>query len=592
MSQALALSEIQRFLTNSRPEVLSISGRWGVGKTYAWDETLKSMRAKAALRHYAYVSVFGLRSLEALKTAIVQSTVSLDGKELEPTVDSFVEHISSLDGARKLLGEGTRKSFNFLSKGAATLPYVGKLADLLAPGAALLIRNQFICIDDIERAGHGLDVTDILGLVSSFRERRGCKVVLLLNEDGLGDQTPKFREYLEKVVDQAIMFEPTPQESATAALGSGDKLGVLLGARTVALGITNIRVIRRVRRFLSYVEPLLENLHDTVIERVVGSIALLGWCVFEPKLAPDLDRVRRFNQFSGLFGEDKRDIEEKKADLIIRDYGFQHFEDLDAILLQGLQAGGFDNAALSAALKLLDGRARKNDVQAAIAHPWTIFRDSLADNAGEFTEALVQAIEKHAQEMDAGYVTSALEFLRELGRAEDADRLLPVYIAAQASKPREFFEARHGGFSQAINPAIAAAFEERLKEMPLAEDPAAILIEIGNTRSWGPAKIAFLASVSVDDYRAMLKRLKGNDLQVAISAALQFGDIHGIGDGEREVATRMAQAVRIVAEENPLNRMRLAPYLKDNQAPPVVQAPEEHLGIDDGHPAAPPPVDE
>ncbi len=269
-----------------------------------------------------------------------------------------------------------------------------------------------------------------------------------------------------------------------------------------------------------------------------------------------------------------------------------NFEDLDAILLQGLKAGGFDNAALGAALKLLDDRARKNDVQAAIAQPWTIFRDSLADNVGEFTEALVQAIEKYAQEIDAGYATSALDFLRELGRAEDADRLLPVYIAAQASKPREFFEARHNGFSQAINPAIAAAFEERLKQMPLAEDPAAILIEIGNTRSWGPAKIAFLASVSVDDYRAMLKRLTGHDLQVAINAALQFGDIHGIGDGEREVAARMAQAVRIVAEENTLNRMRLAPYLRNNQDPPVAQAPEEFLTVNDGHPGAPPPVDE
>jgi len=71
MSQVLALSEIERFLANPNPEVLSISGRWGVGKTHAWDTVLKSMRTKAPLRRYAYVSVFGLRSLEALKTSIV-----------------------------------------------------------------------------------------------------------------------------------------------------------------------------------------------------------------------------------------------------------------------------------------------------------------------------------------------------------------------------------------------------------------------------------------------------------------------------------------------------------------------------------------
>jgi hypothetical protein len=120
---------------------------------------------------------------------------------------------------------------------------VGKAADLLAPGATLLIRNQLICIDDIERAGQGLDVADILGLVSSLRERRGCKIVLLLNEDGLGTQASKtFRTHLEKAVDQAVRFEPTPEESAAAALDGQGAADQLLRDNVIKLGITNIRV--------------------------------------------------------------------------------------------------------------------------------------------------------------------------------------------------------------------------------------------------------------------------------------------------------------------------------------------------------------
>lgn len=287
MSQRRALEQIEFFLSTSDPEVLSISGRWGVGKTFAWDGRLAARRQSTPLRRYAYVSVFGLRSLDALKTAIVQSTVPLDGPDLEPSVESFVEHISSFAGLRRLGEHAARKGLNVFGKGVAAVPYVGKLADLLAPGAALLIRDQIICIDDIERAGQGLDVADILGLVSSLRERRRCKVILLLNEDGLGEQGRKYRDYLEKVVDQAIKFEPTPEQSASAAVDGQDALGAELVDRTIRLGIRNIRVIRRIRRFLRQIEPHTASLHPGVAGRVVTSIALpAGACSSPPSPQP------------------------------------------------------------------------------------------------------------------------------------------------------------------------------------------------------------------------------------------------------------------------------------------------------------------
>ena len=567
MSQARALFEMKRFLSNGNPEVLSISGRWGVGKTHAWDETLGAKRSTSPMRRYAYVSAFGIKNLDDLKIAIVQSTVSLDGKALEPTLQSFAEHMSSFEGARKLAGEVTRKSFTFLNRGAAAVPYVGKLSDLMIPGAALLIRNQIICIDDIERAGHGLDVTDILGLVSSFRERKGCKVVLLLNEDGLGNQTKKFRKYLEKVVDQAITFEPTPAESAAAALDLADKMTPHLSGRTIALGITNIRVIRRIRRFLTYVEPALEGLREDVTEVVVASMALLGWCVFEPKLAPSLDHILRYNQFSGLFGEDKRTDQEKKTDLVLREYGFGIFEDVDAILLEGLRAGGFDVPALTAALEVIDDKFAKADVQAAIARPWNILHGSFDDNADEFAGALTEAIEQHGKDITPNDASSALSFLRALGKHGEADRLVEVYVAAQADKPREFFAAKHDHFSRVVDPAIKSAFEKRLSEMPLDRDPAELLLEIGRKHGWNPTEVEFLASVSVDEYHTLVKRLKGDDLQAVITTALQFGDIGGVGDNEREITKRMGEAIRLIAGESPLNAMRVRSYLKDAIAP-------------------------
>ncbi len=561
MSQLRALSEIERFLSSSDPEVLSISGRWGVGKTYAWDGTLKAKRAVTPLRHYAYVSAFGLRSLDALKTAIVQSTVSLEGNELEPTVESFIEHVSSFAGLRKLGGEAARKGFNIFSKGAAAVPYVGKMADLLAPGAALLIRHQIICIDDIERAGLGLDVADILGLVSSLRERRNCKVVLLLNEDGLGEQGPKYREYLEKVVDQAIKFEPTPQESASAALDTQDVLAQLLQDKTVSLGITNIRVIRRIRRFLSHIESQLEGLHDGVTKSVVHSMALLGWCVFEPQLAPDLEQVRRYNRFAGLFSDNKKSLDSQRIDHFLHAYGFGEFGEVDSILLDGLIAGAFETSTLQAELTEMDRKLSKDDARQAISKPWSILGESFDNVEADFKNALIESVEKFAADMSPRELDDVLSMLKELGDTASADRLLPLYMDAQSARAREFFNLSSQMVGRPFDPSIVERFDAQLASMPLTRDPAEILIKIDRDKSWNPDDEAFLSALSVDDYYQVLKGARGDDLRSIMHTGLLFGQFQDKKLSHQEIGRKMRIALTQLGKESSLNLFRVRPYI-------------------------------
>lgn len=104
MSAALATAEIDRFLGTSVPETISISGQWGVGKTHAWQAGIDRVRAKKVypLMRYSYVSLFGLSSLTELKTAIFQQTVRLDAADIAPTLASFKEHSSNLEGMGRL----------------------------------------------------------------------------------------------------------------------------------------------------------------------------------------------------------------------------------------------------------------------------------------------------------------------------------------------------------------------------------------------------------------------------------------------------------------------------------------------------------
>lgn len=79
MSAQLVRQEILAFLRTSDPSVHCIRGRWGVGKTFTWNRALLETRQDKShsLKDYAYVSLFGMNSLEDVKSAIFENTVQL-----------------------------------------------------------------------------------------------------------------------------------------------------------------------------------------------------------------------------------------------------------------------------------------------------------------------------------------------------------------------------------------------------------------------------------------------------------------------------------------------------------------------------------
>jgi hypothetical protein len=563
MSTALARQEMRRFLSNKTPEVLSISGRWGVGKTFGWREALDECRdAKTApMARYAYVSAFGVKSIESLKTTIFQATVKLDASSIEPTIESFQDNLSTIGGLLNLAERGGRKGLNLAQKIAAILPYGDKAADLILPGAALLIKNQIICIDDIERTGDGLDVSDILGFVSMLREEKGCKVVLLLNEEGLGEDKAVFRKHLEKVVDQAIHYVPTAVESASAALDTTQPLDAALARQTEQLGITNIRVIKRIRRFLGYLVLELAGMHPSISEQAIATTALLGWCVFEPALAPDLAFVEALSDFSKMFAKIEPTDQEAQWNAQLSAYGFTMADDFDLAILAGLQTGGFDMDAIKREANTLNAQYAQAGVREGIRKPWTLLGESFDENEDVFRAAIIESVETYAEYMAPSELDDALSTLKELGDAASAARLLPLYMAAQGERSREFFNLSGHMLRRPIDPAIVAQFDARLKGMPLARDPKEILLKIDRDSGWNPEDEAFLSSLSDDDYYAMLKTARGDELRSVVKAGLMFGEFQDARPNQRAIASKVKAALKRIGEENPLNALRVRPYV-------------------------------
>ena len=64
----------ERFLKSRKPEVLALKGAWGVGKTYTWDQIVKSHKDSTELKYYCYVSLFGVSSISQLALSIFTTT--------------------------------------------------------------------------------------------------------------------------------------------------------------------------------------------------------------------------------------------------------------------------------------------------------------------------------------------------------------------------------------------------------------------------------------------------------------------------------------------------------------------------------------
>jgi Cdc6-like AAA superfamily ATPase len=93
----LLIKELKDFLTAEKAEVLCIRGEWGVGKTYTWNKILKATSDEKAtapnIEKYAYVSLFGLTTLDQLKYAIFENTIKVAEIGKEPSLDTLKENV-------------------------------------------------------------------------------------------------------------------------------------------------------------------------------------------------------------------------------------------------------------------------------------------------------------------------------------------------------------------------------------------------------------------------------------------------------------------------------------------------------------------
>ena len=118
---------------------IALTGEWGIGKTHFWNNFYERNHTNFKTKKYAYVSLFGIESLDSLKFEIALKSHSTSQKKdnFSFIKKSFQKSLDVIDFS-KIEGKGIALS---LSKG------------MISSAVSSMITNTVICITPVRDKG-------------------------------------------------------------------------------------------------------------------------------------------------------------------------------------------------------------------------------------------------------------------------------------------------------------------------------------------------------------------------------------------------------------------------------------------------------
>lgn len=550
MSAKVVEIEIERFLSTSTPEVLCITGAWGVGKTYSWQKCLENFSFKensAGLNQYSYVSIFGQNNLESIRSAIVQNvkTLKTEGDKASPG--------NGLRSVKRHLGKVIR--VGKYADGVAP-EKITKLFELVGNAAFYTLNPTIVCIDDLERLDENSDFTliHLLGLANQLKEQKNCKVVLLLNADELGDGKDKFHAQLEKVADRFLTFDPTPEETARIGIDKDTPHADLLKEFSRKLKIKNIRIIKRIESECIRIQDIMGTFDEDVLTHAMRSAALFTLSKYDPERGPTFEYVKSVNRFGGAGA----DNEQEDWNTLLNDLEFFEVYTIDAEIHSAVGQGYYNTEKVLAEARNLEEIFRLRRKDHSYQEAWDLYHDSFDDNQEQVLDKMYDAFKKCHEAITPVNVSGAARLFKELGRPKQSEELVRYHVENREDSA-EFWDLEASPFRDSIRDEdVKKYFREKFLALQPVLDPREVLLRISKNSGYNQSDIAALSKVSTDDFFNMFKSTRGKDQRRIITEGLRFRTRGQEDSPEYAIYLRANEALDRIADESKINARRVA----------------------------------
>lgn len=205
---SLITAFLNDYYNNPDPQyAVLLKGRWGCGKTHFIKNWLKKYKkgettedAVTITLEPIYISLYGLRTIEEIKTAI--------NREINPFFYSKTGKI--LKGVAKVIGKVVLKTaIDFNGDGKEDAKFSGSIdsLSLFHSKENVVTGNKFIVFDDIERCQ--VDIKSLLGFINYFVEHCGCHVIVIGDDRQIIDEQRKnLDDFKEKTIGREFTIGP------------------------------------------------------------------------------------------------------------------------------------------------------------------------------------------------------------------------------------------------------------------------------------------------------------------------------------------------------------------------------------------------
>lgn len=487
-------AQLIHLLQDKDNKVLTLSGKWGTGKTHLLRE-VRDASTDQAVKEALYVSLFGLSDMSQIKLKIVQN--ALPDAEKHSAIWSRV-------------GEGVKAAKKILTSINGGFSALDELALLAVPS---ILKGKVIVLDDIERKHDGLSIDEVLGFIDEFIQLHGARFVLVLNTDQL-DNRKLWDTLREKVVDQELRLETSSAEAFAIASGLTPSLySRAVGEAVEKCGITNIRVIRKI---IKAVNQMLGDRHDlspAVLARAIPSIVLLAAINYRGiDDGPDFEYVLQSGRVKVLDEPDEEhDLSSDKKqtagwDLLLSELGIVASDDFELLVVEFMQSGMLDAAAVS---EVIDRYVAENEAMAA-RNDVNMFQERVVwDHRCKDEELLAEAerIRATVHLIDAYHVTSLAAQVSGLAGGQSiADDLIGDWLArsgldnTDADEDFPFHRPLHPRIKEAL---ATCAIEEQAKTS-VVDACMHILTHSG----WGTRQELAMKAATVSDFESAIRTLE------------------------------------------------------------------------------------
>nr|WP_315062888.1 P-loop NTPase fold protein [uncultured Campylobacter sp.] len=414
-----------------------LDGEWGVGKTTFW----KNFSAENFDKNSVYVSLFGKESIQEIK------------QEIGIQIYKRNKYISEF------------------SKKARHLKF-DKVIDEITPklGSAVIgcisffekkdFKDIIICFDDFERMSDKINLKDVLGLISEYKEQQNCHIVMILNRSkmtALANEVPKedeenlkdkelkndsqvkdnkielekiLSQYKDKIMDYEFYYDPTPQESFNIV--SGELAEVYRDSASQYFAkhdINNIRVMRRAINALNDYKQHLEDklqkyqpIKDNVITYILG-ISIINAMNSSAKL-------ERFLGVLNFFGEleDVYDLFKNKKDMSKKEYAEYsliisydaHYRQLGANILSYAQKSIIDTKSLDTIIENIIKNEQYQEIKKEILNEYFKGTLDLQYDNRLFVKSLFSCLETNKENIiDIVGVSPFILYIETLGKFDE-----------------------------------------------------------------------------------------------------------------------------------------------------------------------------